>query len=251
MSASSSSGILDWDLLRQSGWQGSWDPNRATSAGETPLWWAASHHPEYVAPLLAAGARWAEAGKDGWPVLWAASYGNPAERSGLPPETNERYVSAARALLAAGADPNEPNADGESLLATVAEFAPEMVPVLLEAGAEVEGVDQRGRSALAATLSRGHETAYRQLLTAGASPNTYASCEEVLDRVARKPMVFALLIEAPGVDLEPLETWIRNHPVDADNPANRGRWAVKHALEAYRLENALPEAAPAGRKMRL
>ncbi|MBB4742596.1 ankyrin repeat protein [Actinoplanes octamycinicus] len=94
----------------------------------------------------------------------------------------ERLVEAAgfgsdrqvRALLRAGADPNQPNRDGTTALYRASvQNRPENVRVLTAAGADPHqesGTREEGLP-LCAAASWGHNDAVRELLAAGADPH--------------------------------------------------------------------------------
>lgn len=95
-------------------------------------------------------------------------------------------LAGVRAALAAGADPGSVSDRGEGVLARAARMlAPgeagalrereSCLVELIEAGADVESSDARGRSALSLAAGYGSIVAVRRLLDAGASVN--AACE--------------------------------------------------------------------------
>lgn len=153
------------------------DLEARTELDRTPLHVALEHAPQLVDPLLARGAQ---------PDGATAAYLGDTERLAARLDSGESAVhddaetsllgfaalggsvAAARLLLDRGADP-----DDGSLLAAAWAGSPEIVVLLLEAGAQVDRRDpDTGRTALHAAVEAGPDEAHlacvRALLAAGA-----------------------------------------------------------------------------------
>jgi uncharacterized protein len=145
------------------------DVNAQNQFGRTPLNFAISGTPQnsgralkYAGMLLTAGALANLADKDGDAPLHLAA------RSGMP--------EVVEMLLASGADPNAKQSDGSTALHVVAFLSDDdvreehlvVIDRLLDAGADIEAVDEGGWAALAATGVRANLTVFEHLLKRGA-----------------------------------------------------------------------------------
>lgn len=133
--------------------------------GCTALMWALSfEEAEISAQLLAAGADPQLADDAGRTPLMVAA------KSGL--------LSSVEALITAGADVNHAQTAGQNeigrralSLATSKEQNAPVLEYLLANGAEVDAVDEHGKTALMAAAFSGHAANVQALLNAGADPN--------------------------------------------------------------------------------
>jgi ankyrin repeat protein len=118
--------------------------------------------------------------------------------------------AAALRLLATGADPNTPGADGTTaVMWAAANDDPELVRALIKSGANVRLKNQIGTSALTEAAIIGSAPVIDALLSAGADPNTRnPEGETPLMAVARSGNVAAArrLLEA-GADINAREEW--------------------------------------------
>lgn len=77
-----------------------------------------------------------------------------------PPEQEAVHVKMAQSVIAAGADVNAANNDGLTPLMLAAEFHhPQILRLLLQAGARTDAVDKTGRTAMIITLQREYQRA--------------------------------------------------------------------------------------------
>ena len=144
------------------------DVNAAQGDGMTALHWAAYRDDlEMLKLLLAAGADVKAATRVGalTPLMLACANGDPA---------------AVEALLRAGADPNNANANGtRALMTAAASGSPEAVKVLLEHGADVNARESaRGQTALMFAAALDRTAVVRLLLARGADPNVATQTRE-------------------------------------------------------------------------
>jgi ankyrin repeat protein len=174
------------------------DPEQRNLQGATALFVATQANRTRIVQILAeAGAKTDAPGRSGVSPLSAAAFnGNlrllemflarGADPSGRDATGKSAVVYAAargflpivRRLLDAGVDPNQRYANDLTLLmwaAGHAHDAPEsdglqVVELLLQKGAPVNAVDDRGRTALMNAAELGHAAIVRRLLSAGADP---------------------------------------------------------------------------------
>lgn len=156
------------------------DPNRANRRGLTPLIAAAYNgDARAVAALLEAGAEPTALDASGKGALvYAAGRGFVRVVEALLAtgriDVDARYANALTALMwAAGHSNDVPGPEGLVVVET-----------LLEAGADVEPLDARGRSALHIAAERGHAAIARRLVEVGAEP-------ELRDREGRRAIDLA------------------------------------------------------------
>jgi ankyrin repeat protein len=133
-------------------------PNARDDDGSTALYVASVQGEAWpVGELLAAGAKpnvVSGGDADGTPLCGAASWG---------------HLSVMRALLAAGADPGQAEADGFTPLAwAIRGGSQEAVSMLLEAGADPNQTEGHGRTPLLLAAERGRLALVRLLIEAGA-----------------------------------------------------------------------------------
>jgi ankyrin repeat protein len=124
--------------------------------GQTGLMWAAAEdHPEVVKLLLAHGADPKIRSNDRDttpPKLMAGTPAAPISRGGLTAmvfAARQGSIESAKALLDAGADINEGDADANNpLLIAILNNHDELAQMLIDRGADVNAVNKDGRSAL-------------------------------------------------------------------------------------------------------
>ena len=145
------------------------DVNQATRGGHTALMWAAAERHAPVVTLLAEvgadiGARTAVRARRGRPVVREAKVLSPFEA--LNP-----------AVLPRDGDPDPPRPEGgfTALLHAVLAGDPEVVGVLLAAGANVDDAGPDGVTALMLALTKRRAAVARLLLARGADPNPAAA----------------------------------------------------------------------------
>jgi len=154
--------------------------NARAARGQTALMWAvAQRHPEAVAVLLAHGAD-VHARSDSWTQVMAVSpHGHSEYNRAIPFGSNTPLMFAARAgdlasaklLVAAGANVNDTDAWGISVMALAAHSGfKDLVEFLLDKGAEVNAIGA-GFTALHAAIMRRDEPLVGTLLAHGADPN--------------------------------------------------------------------------------
>ncbi len=141
------------------------DPNIANNRQITPLVTAAYNGEKRMLDiLLAAGADPTAIDASGkGPIVYAAGRG---------------FTKIAEALLDAGVDPNAIYANDLTVLMWAAGHSNdvpeaeglETVQLLLDRGAKIDAIDNRGRSALMIAAERGHAAAVTLLLEQGADP---------------------------------------------------------------------------------
>jgi ankyrin repeat protein len=154
--------------------------NARAARGQTALMWAvAQRHPEVVKVLLGHGAD-VHARSETWTQVMAVSpHGHPEYNRAIPFGGNTPLMFAARAgdlasarlLVAAGANVNDVDAWGISVMALAAHSGfTDVVAFLLDNGADVNAAGA-GFAALHAAIMRRDETLVRTLLAHGANPN--------------------------------------------------------------------------------
>ena len=135
------------------------DVNKTSRAGIPPLLVAIARENELLVQLLLEAGAEANAVIDGEPLIYIAV------KTGLQ--------EMARILLAHGANPNTPNADGVFALAVAAqENQEDAVKYLLDAGADANATFRLNgrRTALCVASQHGHAEIVKLLLAAGADP---------------------------------------------------------------------------------
>lgn len=179
------------------------DPNHVNDEGETPLFAAVFMNcDDIVDLLLEAGADTNRTYVEGQTVLYWA-LGN----------TNLPIV---RALLGAGINPSQIDDQHENSLHWIAEEEREeeeeeeerskIIDELLEAGADINQVDNSGRTPFECTVYFGDRIAAERLLKAGSNPNRFVDGQSTLYMPAfgHFPEIADLLLEA-GVDFNQLD----------------------------------------------
>ncbi|MGA3189230.1 MAG: protein kinase [Bryobacteraceae bacterium] len=108
-----------------------------------------------------------------------------------------------KSLLAKGADVNAVSADGTTPLMLASETSAPIVDALLAAGAQVESMDTRGRSALYRASAEGKEDAMRLLLDHQANVNSRATdlSTPLIEAVANGKLGAAQLLLDRGADV--------------------------------------------------
>jgi ankyrin repeat protein len=155
------------------------DVNARAARGQTALMWAvAQKHPAVVKVLLAHGAE-IHARSNAWSQVEAVSpHGHPEYNRAIPYGQNTPLMFAARVgdlasarlLVAAGANVNDQDARGVSVVVLAAHSGfIELVEFLLERGADANS-DAAGFTALHAAIMRRDEQLVRTLLRHGADP---------------------------------------------------------------------------------
>ncbi len=159
-----------------------------TPQGDTALLTALkSNAPAVIAPLLTAHADPLRADGRGRSALGIAVESGAPElinallEHGVPAEAHAAHEeppllrairagqrAAAERLLAAGARPDEPAADGTTALMLAGESMPELLEPLLKAGADVHRRDRSGHDALWYAAAHGSSEAVARLIAAGA-----------------------------------------------------------------------------------
>ncbi|MBN2446205.1 MAG: ankyrin repeat domain-containing protein, partial [Phycisphaerae bacterium] len=135
------------------------DVNARGSSRWTPLLMAARQGRTAVAEVLVkAGARLTTGGDGGaTPLWWAATWGHP--------ETVAFLIDSGAKL-----------ADEPGILHAAAEQGKgEVVEVLLEKGADIDALDEKGRTALQAAAAAGQDEVVRLLLAKGATVDIFAA----------------------------------------------------------------------------
>lgn len=128
--------------------------------GQTSLMWAAAeNHPEVVKLLIAHGAdaKVRSSDRDTTPPkLMAGTPAAPISRGGLTAlifAARQGSIESARALIDAGADINQGDADGNTpLLIAILNNHDELAQILIDKGADVNQVNKDGRSPLFAAV---------------------------------------------------------------------------------------------------
>jgi ankyrin repeat protein len=100
-----------------------------------------------------------------------------------------RDIVRVKALLASGADANEKTPFGSPLNIAVSDGQPEIVTVLLDAGANIESAGPGGRHPLHSAAARGRSAVAELLIARGAKV-------DALDESARTPLIFAAQVSA-------------------------------------------------------
>ena len=192
---------------------------------------AGNGYPDFVALALRHGARAAHSDREGTPVITRAAQASPhddrphgdavfdparaiallvaagadpnaSDKDGNRPLHSVSSAANARALIAAGADPAARNAHRQTPLFEL--YDADAVPVFLATGADVNAVDDEGRTALETTVS---EHVAQALLAAGATCPTDAK------------HLSALVDHAIGMSWKTLLPVIRQKSEAAGNPA--------------------------------
>jgi ankyrin repeat protein len=156
------------------------NPNAHAARGQTALMWAAAQrHPGVVKVLLARGAD-ARARSETWTQMMAVSpHGHSEYNRAIPFGSNTPLMFAARSgdlesaklLVAAGANVNDTDAWGVSVMVLAAHSGfTDLVEFLLGKGADVNA-SGAGFAALHAAVMRRDDTLVRTLLAHGADPN--------------------------------------------------------------------------------
>lgn len=154
--------------------------NARAARGQTALMWAvAQKHPEVVKVLLASGAD-IQARSDTWSQVEAVSpHGHPDYNRAIPYGSDTPLMFAARVgnlasarlLLAAGANVNDEDAWGVSVLVLAAYSGfRDVVQLLLDKGAD-PNASKAGFTALHEAIMRRDEALVRTLLAGGANPH--------------------------------------------------------------------------------
>jgi len=128
--------------------------------GQTALMWAAAeNHPEVIRLLIAHGAdaKVRSSDRDTTPPkLMAGTPAAPISRGGLTAlvfAARQGSMEAAKALLDAGADINQGDADGNNpLLIAILNNHDELAMMLIDRGADVNAVNKDGRSPIFAAV---------------------------------------------------------------------------------------------------
>lgn len=129
---------------------------KETFRGQNSLMWAAAeNHPDIVKLLIAHGADPKVRSNDRDttpPKLMAGTPAAPISRGGLTAlvfAARQGSIESAKALIAAGADINEGDADGNNpLLIAILNNHDDLAQVLIDMGADVNAVNKDGRSPL-------------------------------------------------------------------------------------------------------
>ena len=154
--------------------------NAHAARGQTALMWAvAQRHPDVVKVLLAHGAD-VHARSETWTQVMAVSpHGHPDYNRAIPFGRTTPLMFAARSgdlasarlLVTAGANVNDVDAWGVSVVAMAAHSGfTDLVEFLLDTGADVNA-SGAGFAPLHAAIMRRDETLVRTLLAHGANPN--------------------------------------------------------------------------------
>ena len=177
------------------------DVNQATRGGHTALMWAAAERHPRVVILLAevgaeVGARTRIRTRPGRPTVREAKVLQPLEavNPAVLPRDGDR-------------DPPRPEGGFTPLLHAVLAGDPEVVGVLLAAGANVDDAGPDGVTALMLALTKHHTAVARLLLARGADPNPAAAGYTALHLAAATGQLsLAETILARGADADaPLE----------------------------------------------
>jgi ankyrin repeat protein len=156
------------------------DPNASATRGQTALMWAVSQlHSDVVGMLLEYGAD-VHARSETWSQVMAVPpHSNPANRQDVPHGGNTALtfaarvgdLSSARMLVNAGADIDDADARGASVMVLAAHSGfVDLVEFVLDEGADPNAAEA-GFSALHLAIMRRDENLGRQLLDHGADPN--------------------------------------------------------------------------------
>ncbi len=145
-------------------------------------------------------------------VIVAVAVGGPlaAGELTLVDAVQRGDVEAVRALLAAGAEIDEPQADGTTALHWAAyRDDAEMVALLLGSGATVRSTNRYGVRPISLAAVNGNASILAALLAAGADANaTLEEGETVLMTASRTGKLAAVeLLLAHGADVNAIETW--------------------------------------------
>ena len=157
------------------------DPNASATRGQTALMWAVSQlHSDVVGVLLEYGAD-VHARSETWSQVMAVPpHSNPANHQDVPHGGNTALtfaarvgdLSSARMLVNAGADVNDADARGASVMVLAAHSGfVDLVEFVLDEGADPNAAEA-GFSALHLAIMRRDENLGRQLLDHGADPNS-------------------------------------------------------------------------------
>ena len=156
------------------------DPNASATRGQTALMWAVSQqHSDVVGVLLEYEAD-VNARSETWSQVMAVSpHSNPANQQNVPHGGNTALtfaarvgdLSSARMLVNAGADVNDADARGVSVMVLAAHSGfRDLVEFVLEEGAD-PNMAEGGFSALHLAIMRRDEHMVSRLLARGADPN--------------------------------------------------------------------------------
>ena len=156
------------------------DPNARAVRGQTALMWAASQrHSDVVGVLLEYGAD-VHARSETWSQVMAVPpHSHPENQQSVPHGGNTALtfaarvgdVSSARMLVNAGADVDDADARGASVMVLAAHSGfVDLVEFVLDEGADPNAAEA-GFSALHLAIMRRDENLGRQLLDHGADPN--------------------------------------------------------------------------------
>ena len=179
------SGDRDSDILKTLLDAGA-NPNARNQGGDTPMILLLKEqgvvfsHPSQLRLLLKAGASANTRDGKGVPALSVAILEQADDDSG-------HVVPLVRALLAAGANPDQPDRRGDTPLLHVLALEweePELAGALLKAGADPDQADRRGDTPLIHVAQSGYASYLDALLAAGADP-----C--IPDRGGRLPSEYA------------------------------------------------------------
>jgi ankyrin repeat protein len=161
---------VDWPALKEAGWTGGLRLTATDQTGKTPLEWACAYRPEWVEPLLNAGA-------DALRHCHSTPTALMQTVRGPHPESFER-------LMAAGVPPGQANRSGITPLMVAAEFGETWaLDRLMGCGVDLDARDHDGNTALLrACGAPSGRVAVAALVKAGAD----AAC---LDRHGRTALI--------------------------------------------------------------
>lgn len=154
-------------------------------------------------------------------------FGMAAAPSDAPLLRAVRYGDAATAaaLLSGAVDPNRPLPDGSTALSWAVESQnPELVRLLLDAGARVNGLDNLAASPLVVACQYGNSEIIEMLLAAGADANAATSDGKA-----------ALALCAGNADTSSVAALLESG-ANVNRADSRGQTALMHAAAAGRVE---------------